>query len=116
MFVGRRALALGYLGFVNLLGKRVWYLLRGGGIDLNTRIYFNSHGLSPVARGKLKACVECYLTTRSTLSEELTFSTTARCDVIGRDDLYSILVVPMLSGLALGSATVLGGCATEGAT
>ena len=74
------------------------------GIDLSTRIYFN------IMRGQLKICVECYLTIRSTLSEELTFDATACCDAIGRDDLYSILVVPMWSGLALGLARVPEGC------
>ena len=72
-FVGRRASALGYLDFVNFLGKRAWYLLRGDGTDLSTRIYFNSHGLGPITRGQLKVCIECYLTIRSVLSEELTF-------------------------------------------
>ena len=55
---------------------------QGDHVDLSTKVYFDSHGLSAIATWQLKVGIECYLSIGSTLHVGLAFSMTASGDTI----------------------------------
>ena len=116
MVSGKKGLCFGELGFSYFWGgKRRWYLLSGNGIDLSTRIYFDSHGLGTIARRELKVGIECDLSIQSALCVEHAFSPTASGDTVSWDHLCRVLGVLVWSGMAIRLVKVLGRCVMAGA-
>ena len=83
MVCGHKSFGLGVPGFSEFFGKECLVPAQGDGINLSTRVYFDSHGLGTISSWKLKVGIECNLAVRFTLHVELAFSPTASGDTIG---------------------------------
>ena len=108
MVSGKKGLCFVELGFSYLSGEEEVVLAQGDGINLSTRIYFDSHGLGSIMRRELKAGIECNLSIRSALHVDPAFSLTASGDTVSWDYLHRILGVLVWSGMTVGSARVPG--------
>ena len=83
-------------------------LTQGDGINLSTRVYFDSHALGSIVRRELRVGTEHNLSIGSALHVELAFSLTATGDTVSWDHHYRVLGVLVWSGMMIMLARVLG--------